>query len=283
MEKAHHPIKMLCRLLGVSRSGYYAWRSRPLSARAIGDAQLTDQIRLIHVLSRKTYGAPRIHWELEDAGVRIGRKRIARLMRLAGIRGAHRRRRRGPGRHATMHPATDLVRRNFRTDEPNRVWVADFTYWPTDEGFLYVAAVMDLFSRRIVGWSMATHLRAEFVIDAIEMATSARDPEPGLIHHSDQGTQYTSFSFGRRLAEAGILPSMGSTGTPADNAVVESMFDKMKVEILVGNRYATREQARAAVFEWIEVWYNRQRRHSTLGGLTPVQYERRYASEDSPV
>jgi len=283
VEKAHHPIKMLCRLLGVSRSGYYAWRSRPLSARAIGDAQLTDQIRLIHVLSRKTYGAPRIHWELEDAGVRIGRKRIARLMRLAGIRGAHRRRRRGPGRHATMHPATDLVRRNFRTDEPNRVWVADFTYWPTDEGFLYVAAVMDLFSRRIVGWSMATHLRAEFVIDAIEMATSARDPEPGLIHHSDQGTQYTSFSFGRRLAEAGILPSMGSTGTPADNAVVESMFDKMKVEILVGNRYATREQARAAVFEWIEVWYNRQRRHSTLGGLTPVQYERRYASEDSPV
>ena len=130
---------------------------------------------------------------------------------------------------------------------------------------------------------MATHLRAEFVIDAIEMATSARDPEPGLIHHSDQGTQYTSFSFGRRLAQAGILPSMGSTGTPADNAVVESMFDKMKLEILVGNRYATREQARAAVFEWIEVWYNRQRRHSTLGGLTPVQYERRYASEDSPV
>ena len=283
MEKAHHPIKMLCRLLGVSRSGYYAWRSRPLSARAIGDAQLTDQIRLIHVLSRKTYGAPRIHWELEDAGVRIGRKRIARLMRAADIRGAHRRRRRGPGRHATMHPATDLVRRNFTTDEPDRVWVADFTYWPTDEGFLYVAAVMDLFSRRIVGWSMATHLRAEFVIDAIEMATSARDPEPGLIHHSDQGTQYTSFSFGRRLAQAGILPSMGSTGTPADNAVVESMFDKMKLEILVGNRYATREQARAAVFEWIEVWYNRQRRHSTLGGLTPVEYERRYASENSPV
>lgn len=128
VEKAHHPIKMLCRCLGVSRSGYYAWRSRPLSARAIGDAQLTDQIRLIHVLSRKTYGAPRIHWELEDAGVRIGRKRIARLMRAAGIRGAHRRRRRGPGRHATMHPATDLVRRNFRTDEPDRVWVADFTY-----------------------------------------------------------------------------------------------------------------------------------------------------------
>lgn len=283
VEKAHHPIKMICRLLGVSRSGYYAWRGRPLSLRATCDAQLTDQIRMIHVLSRKTYGAPRIYLELKDAGVAIGEKRVARLMRAAGIRGTYRKRRRGPNGGATLHPATDLVRRNFSRTEPDRVWVADFTYWPTGEGFLYVAAVMDLFSRRIVGWSMSTSLAATFVIDAVEMATAAREPEPGLIHHSDQGTQYTSFSFGRRLAKAGILPSMGSTGTPADNAVVESMFDKMKLELLVDHRYATRQQARSAIFEWIEVWYNRQRRHSTLGGISPVEFERRYALEKSSV
>jgi len=276
-EKAHHQVRTLCEVLGVSRSGYYAWRSRRPSPRALHDARLLDQIRLIHALSRRTYGAPRVHWELADAGERIGRKRVARLMRGAGIRGLYRRARRGPGRGATVHPATDLVQRRFHTSEPNRVWVADFTYWATSEGTLYVAAVMDLYSRMIVGWSISQSLRAEFVIDAVEMATARRDPAPGLIHHSDQGTQYTSFSFGRRLAEAGIFPSMGRTGTPADNAVVESMFDKMKLELLLGRRYETREQARSAIFEWIEVWYNRRRRHSTLGGVSPAEFERRYA------
>lgn len=278
-EKADHDIATLCRFLKISRSGYYAWRFRPPSARACRDAELTSRIKTIHERSRCTYGSPRIHWELQDEGFRIGRKRVARLMRTQGIRGAYRKRRRGVGRGATMHPASDLVRRSFTTQAPNLVWVADFTYWPTEEGFLYVAAVMDLFSRMIVGWSMSHHLRAEFVIDAIEMATGRRDPAPGLIHHSDQGTQYTSFAFGRRLEQSGILPSMGSTGTPADNAVVESTFDKMKTEILLHRRYATRAQARSAVFEWIEVWYNRQRRHSTLGGINPTEFERRYVSQ----
>ena len=232
VEKANHKVKTMCSVLRVSRSGYYAWAARPPSPRAVKDAELTRRIHQIHERSRRTYGAPRIHWELADEGCQIGRKRVARLMRAEGLRGAYRKRRRGPGRHASVHPATDLVRRNFASSAPDRVWVADFTYWPTDEGFLYVAAVMDLFSRMIVGWSFSTSLAASFVIDAIEMATGRRDPAPGLIHHSDQGTQYTSFAFGRRLEAAGILPSMGNTGTPADNAVVESTFDKMKTEIL---------------------------------------------------
>jgi putative transposase len=282
-EKANFTVAFMCSKLGVSRSGYYAWRSRPPSSRAVHDAALLERIRQIHARSRCTYGAPRIHWELRDEGIRVGRKRVARLMRTDGIRGAYRKRRRGPGKGATIHPASDLVRRRFTTEAPNLVWAADFTYWPTDEGFLYVAGVMDLFSRMLVGWSMASHLRAELVIDAIEMAVQRRDPAPGLIHHSDQGSQYTSFSFGRRLAESGILPSMGSTGTPADNAVVESMFDKMKTEILLGRRYATRSEARSAIFEWIEVWYNRQRRHSTLGGINPSEFERRYAAKPAAV
>jgi putative transposase len=212
-EKANHDVKILCRMLGVSRSGYYAWRSRPLSLRAMHDAELTRRIKEHHERSRGTYGAPRILLDLRDEGYRVGCKRVARLMRQAQIKGKFRPRRRGPGRHATVHPATDLVKRNFSTDAPDRIWVADFTYWPTGEGWLYVAAVMDLFSRMIVGWSFSTSLDAGFVVDAFTMATNRRDPAPGLIHHSDQGTQYTSYRFGKRLEESGILPSMGNTGT----------------------------------------------------------------------
>jgi putative transposase len=282
-EKANFPVAFMCAKLGVSRSGYYAWRTRPPSTRTVHDQVLAQRIRLVHQRSRSTYGAPRIHAELRDDGVRVGRKRVARLMRAAGIQGAHRRRRRGRGGHATLHPAGDLVARNFRVPGPDRIWAADITYWPTGEGFLHVAAVMDLWSRGIVGWAMAPHLRAELVIDAVEMATSRRRPSPGLIHHSDQGSQYTSFSFGRRLRESGILPSMGRTGTPADNAVVESLFDTMKLELLVGRRYRTREEAKAAIFEWMEVFYNRQRRHSTLGNVSPAEFERRYAAEPAAV
>lgn len=282
-EKANFPVAFMCAKLGVSRSGYYAWRTRPPSIRAVHDQVLAERIRLIHERSRFTYGAPRIHAELHDEGLRVGRKRVARLMRRAGIQGAHRRRRRRRGGHATLHPAGDLLARNFRAAGPDRVWVADITYWPTGEGFLHIAAVMDLWSRRIVGWAMASHLRAELVIDALEMATSRRRPSPGLIHHSDQGTQYTSFSFGRRLRDSAILPSMGRTGTPADNAVVESLFDTMKLELLVGRRYRTREEAKAAIFEWMEVFYNRRRRHSTLGNVSPAEFERRYAAEPAAV
>lgn len=282
-EKANFPVAFVCAKLGVSRSGYYAWRSRPPSTRTVHDQVLTERIRLIHHRSRCTYGAPRIWAELRDDGVRVGRKRVARLMRAEEIRGAYRRPRRGRRGHAMFHPAGDLLGRNFCTQGPDLVWVADITYWPTGEGFLHIAAVMDLWSRRIVGWAMASHLRAELVIDALEMATSRRRPSPGLIHHSDQGSQYTSFSFGRRLRESAILPSMGRTGTPADNAVVESLFDTMKLELLLGRRYRTREGAKAAIFEWMEVFYNRQRRHSTLDNISPAEFERRYAAEPAAV
>lgn len=277
-EKAIHDVARMCRMLGVSRSGYYAWRSRPPSVRSIHDAELTERIRLIHECSRRTYGAPRIWADLREDGVSIGRKRVARLMRTAGIQGLCRRRRRRKGARA-LHPAGDLVRREFRTGSPNLIWAADITDFPTAEGPLHVAAVMDLFSRALVGWSMATHLRAELVIDALEMAAARRRPEPGLIHHSDQGPQYTSYVFGRRLREAGILQSMGRTGTPADNAVIESFFDTMKLELLTGRRYRTREEAKAAIFEWIEVFYNRLRRHSTIGYVSPTEFERRYADQ----
>jgi transposase InsO family protein len=279
-EKAIHDVKTMCRMLGVSRSGFYAWRSRPPSARAVCDQELLGRIKLVHEGSRRTYGAPRIWAELRDEGVRCGRKRVARLMRNEGIRGLCRRRKRrryaGP---RALHPAGDLVRRDFRTTAPNLIWVADITDFPTAEGPLHVAAVMDLFSRALVGWSMASHLRAELVIDALEMAAIRRRPEPGLVHHSDQGPQYTSYVFGRHLREAGILQSMGRTGTPADNAVIESFFDTMKLELLSDRRYRTREEAKAAIFEWIEVFYNRLRRHSTIGYLSPAEFERRYAAQ----
>ena len=278
-EKATHDVKAMCRMLGVSRSGYYAWRSRPPSARAICDAELIERIRLIHECSRRTYGAPRIWADLREDGVFIGRKRVARLMRTGGIQGLCRRRRRRSKGARALHPAGDLLRREFRTALPNRVWAADITDFPTAEGPLHVAAVMDLFSRALVGWSMATHLRAELVIDALEMAAARRRPEPGLIHHSDQGPQYTSYVFGRHLRAAGILQSMGRTGTPADNAVIESFFDTMKLELLTGRRYRTREEAKAAIFEWIEVFYNRLRRHSTIGNVSPAEFERRYAEQ----
>lgn len=203
---------------------------------------------------------------------------MARLMRAADIQGLCRRRRRTKGARA-LHPAGDLLRREFTTPTPNRIWAADITDFPTAEGPLHMAAVMDLFSRSLVGWSMADHLRAELVIDALEMATTRRRPAPGLIHHSDQGPQYTSYVFGRRLREAGILQSMGRAGTPADNAVIESFFDTMKLELPTGRCYRTRELAKAAIFEWIEVFYNRIRRHSTIGNVSPAEFERRYAEQ----
>jgi putative transposase len=276
-EKAHQCTRAMCRMLGVSASGYYAWRSRPPSRRAIEDQRLTERIRVFHTASRSSYGAPRIMLDLRDDGLAVSRKRVARLMREAGIRGAYRRRRRARSRPVT-HPATDLVRRDFTAPGPDRIWVADITYWPTDEGDLHLAAVMDLFSRGIVGWSMASYLQADLVIDAIEMATTRRRPAPGLIHHSDRGSQYTSYSFGRTLRESEILQSMGRTGTAHDNAAVESFFGTLKLELLYGRRYRTRAEAKAVIFEHIEVFYNRQRRHTTIGGVSPAEHERRYAA-----
>jgi putative transposase len=281
-EKAHHRTRTLCRMLGVSRSGYYAWVSRPPSRRAVADQLLTERIRVFHAASRSSYGAPRIWLDLRDDGHRVSRKRVARLMREAQIRGAYRRRRRARSRPVT-HPATDLVRRDFTARGPDRIWVADITYWPTDEGDLYLAAVMDLYSRGIVGWAMQAHLRADLVIEAIEMATTRRRPGPGLIHHSDLGSQYTSWIFGKTLQESQILQSMGRTGTAHDNAVIESFFATLKLELLFGRRYRTRAEAKAAIFEHIEVFYNRQRRHSTIGGVSPTEHERRYAERAAAV
>jgi len=274
----HHPIALLCRALTVSRSGYYAWRDRPPSARAQADQRLTERIRQVHQASRGTYGSPRVHAELRVDGERCARKRVARLMRVAGLRSCHGQRRRVrttvPDR--TAAPAPDRVERAFSPAQigtPDHVWVADISYVATLEGWLYLAVVLDAYSRRVVGWAMADHLRTELVLDALEVALQARRPPPGLIHHTDRGCQYTSLAFGQRLQAAGLLASMGSVGDADDNAVAESFFATLKVELLHRRAWPTRAAAERAIFEYIAVWYNRQRRHSTLAYATPAEFE----------
>ena len=273
-EKAHHTVSRLARVLGVARAGYYAWTSRPASARMLADQALTDQIRQIHARSRGTYGAPRVHAELRlGLDVHVGRKRVARLMRAAGLQGCHRRRLRGlTRRDPDAVPAPDLVERNFTPPGPDRLWVADITQQRTDQGWLYLAVVLDGFSRRIVGWSMADHLRTELVLDALDMAIAQRQPAAGLIHHTDHGCQYTSVAFGRRLQRAGLVASMGTIGDALDNAVAESFFATLECELLDRYDWPTRQALRTAVFDFIEIFYNRQRRHSTLDYHTPVSY-----------
>lgn len=271
----------MCRLLGVSPSGYWAWRTRPPSARSQADAALRERVVKIHTDSRGTYGVPRVHAELAADGVHCGRKRVARLMRHAGIAGVHRRKfvvttRRRPG----VAPAPDLVSRTFRATRPDEIWVADITYVPTWAGFLYVAVVLDVFSRRVVGWSMSDDLKTEVVLNALDMAIWNRRPTSGVIHHSDQGCQYTSFAFGRRCREAGVVPSMGSVGDCFDNAMAESFFATLETELLDRTRFRNRTEARLAVFDYIEGFYNPRRRHSALGQLSPAEYERRHAERE---
>jgi len=271
--QAVHPVATQCRVLGLSPSGYYAWRHRPPSARAQADAVLTAQIHTIHTQSRGTYGAPRVHAELVARGRHVGRTRIARLMQAAGVVGVSRRRhvwttRRDPA----ARPAPDLVQRAFTVDAPNRLWVADITYIATWAGFLYLAVVLDAWSRRVVGWAMATHLRTELVLDALNMAVMQRRPTH-VIHHSDQGCQYTSLAFGLRCQAAGVRPSMGSVGDAYDNALCESFFATLECELLDRGRFATQTQARLAVFDFIEGWYNLHRRHSALDYESPMRYE----------
>ena len=266
-------------MLGVSRSGYYAWRERPSAARTQSNLVLTERIRTIHEHSRGTYGAPRIHAELRYDGVRCSRKRVARLLRLAGLQGCHRRR--GPRttrRNRDMAPAPDLVNRDFVASAPDRLWVADITYVPTWAGFLSLAVVLDACSRRVVGWAMAEHLRTELVVEAVEMALWQRRPPGGVIHHSDQGSQYASLIFGRRLREAGMTASMGSRGDCFDNAMAESFFATLECELLARRRFPTRTAARLALFDYIEGFYNTHRRHSALGYLSPAAYERRWTA-----
>jgi putative transposase len=276
-EKTSFPIAFMCRRLGVSKAGYYAWQERPMAQRAVADGRLSKLIHQIHAGSRGTYGAPRIHAELADEhGIRCGRKRVARLMRIAKLRGVCRRRRvRTTRRDDQAQVSDDLVQRQFNATEPNALWIADITYLPTWQGFLYLAVIIDTYSRRVVGWSMANHLRTELVLDALEMALWNRRPGPGLIHHSDHGCQYTSLAFGRRCREAGIAASMGSVGDCFDNAMCESFFASLECELIDRNRWRTHSEARMAVFDYIECFYNPRRRHSALGYLSPAQFERR--------
>jgi putative transposase len=273
-EKARHSVPLLCRLLGVSRSGYYAWRRRPPSERARFDAVLSEKIETIHRNSRATYGAPRVHAELRAIGIRCSRKRVARLMRRAKLRGCLRgRRMRTTHRVALQQAAADLVERNFASEEPDRLWVADITYVRSKEGFVYLAFILDACSRKVVGWSMATHLRTEIVVDALQMAIARRKPSPGLVHHSDRGVQYTSLFFGKRLEDKGLLPSMGRVGSAYDNALAEAFVATLKTELLYRSSWPTREAVKTAIFEYIEGFYNTRRRHSALGYLSPAEFE----------
>lgn len=272
--QAEYPIQMMSRTLGVSRSGFYAYHSRPLSVRQVADEALSKRIATIHKASKETYGAPRIHAELADEGILVGRKRVERLMLAKGLRGVSRRKfvvttERDP----RVRPAADLVDRNFYADAPNLLWVADITFVPTWAGFLYLAVVLDAFSRRVVGWAMGTRQRTQLVLDAMNMAVTQRKPS-SVIHHSDQGSQYTSVAFGLRCKEMGVRPSMGSVGDCYDNAMCESFFATLECELLERRKFRTKAEARIACFEFIEGWYNPSRRHSALGYKSPINYER---------
>jgi putative transposase len=274
-KRTEHSVKTMCRVLEVSRSGFHAWAKRAPSPRALKDARLTERIRQIHAEHRQVYGSPRIHAELVMAsGERVGRKRVERLMRQAGISGLVARKR---GRTTVRVPGVrvceDLVDRAFMAAAPDRLWVADITYLRTWEGWLYLVAVQDVYSRRIVGWAMDSHMRTELVTDALQMALTRRRPAPGLIWHSDQGGQFVSLAFGQQARAAGIAQSMGSRGDCYDNAVAESFFATLKKELIHRRSWPLKAALRTEVFDYIEVFYNRQRRHRSLGMLSPAQFE----------
>jgi putative transposase len=281
-KRSQHSVSLLCSVLGVSRAGYYAWKDRPASARERRDAALVELIGRLHAESKCTYGWPRIHAELRHRDVYVSRKRVARLMRWAGLSGMVRQRK---GRTTIRVPgiataAPDLVRRDFAPTAPNRLWVADLTEVSTWAGKLYLAVVLDCYSRRCVGWAMAEHMRAELVIEALEMAIWQRRPEAGLVHHSDRGGQYVSLIFGQRCREAGIDLSMGAKGSALDNAVAEAFFATLKKELTRRRARPTRRELQSAVFAWIEGWYNRRRLHSTLGYRSPADFENETLSKD---
>jgi putative transposase len=272
--QADLPIRTQCRVLGISASGFYAWLERPPSRRALDSAVMTERIRTIHAESDATYGMPKVRAELMAQGESISRKRVARLMQLAGLQGVSRRR--GfvvtTRRQAGSPKAPDLVKRQFIARGPNQLWVADMTYVPTWAGFIYLAVVIDVWSRRVVGWSLGERMRAELVLAALNMALQTRKPK-AVIHHSDQGSQYTSVAFGKRCQEMGVRPSMGSRGDAYDNAMAESFFASLECELLDRRCFQSKTEARLAVFTWIEGWYNPRRRHSALGYLSPLNFE----------
>lgn len=278
-EKALYDVTVLCRLLRVSRSGFYAWARRAPSARAVADAVLTEQIRAAFDDNRKVYGSPRIHAELADAGVHVGRKRVARLMRAADIVGCHRRKRSYSitKQDPAAEVAPDLVDRQFVATAPNQLWVADVTYVPTVQGWLYLACVTDVFSRMVLGWSMASHRKTDLVVDAVTMAVHRRGGHvPGVIHHSDRGGEYSSHQLERELRRHGALASMGSVADCYDNALAESLFATLECELFdqqPGGRFSSRHEAKLAVFDYLEAFYNPRRRHSAIGQVSPARYE----------
>ncbi len=278
--RAQFSVALMCRVVDVSRSGFYAAQQREVSARAKRDEELRRQIRAIHQQSRRTYGSPRVHAELRGAGIRCGGKRVARLMRQAQLVGCQRRRwtPRTTTADPRATPAPDRLARDFTATGPNQRWVSDITYVATDEGWLYLAVVVDLFSRKVVGWAMADHLRTELVLDALDLALRTRQPHTAapLVFHSDHGTQYTATAFRQRLETVGLVASMGTVGDCFDNAVAESFFGTLKTELLHRQLWSTRADARSAVFHYLHAWYNPRRRHSTLGYVSPDQFESQF-------
>ena len=277
--RSEFPVVLMCRVLGVARSGYYAWRKREPSARARSNERLRLEVRAIHRATRERYGSPRVHAELRARGERVSRKRVARLMRQDGLRGRKRRRFRTTTNSRHANPvAPNVLERRFSVEEiagPDRVWAADITYVPTREGWLYLAVVLDLASRLVVGWSMGETLESTLAVRALEMALHGRQPGEGLLHHSDRGVQYASYEYRALLEGREVVASMSRKGNCWDNAVAESFFATVEIELLQGADWHTRNQARRAIFEFIEVWYNRQRRHSSLGYLTPAEFDKR--------
>lgn len=276
-EKARYPVRLMCKVLQVSKAGFYAWASRSESIRSIENRKLVTEIRAIHAESRQTYGSPRVHAELQARGRDVGKNRIARLMNENGIESRRKKkfRRTTDSRHK-LPVAANIVARNFSASAPDQVWVTDITYIWTREGWLYLAAILDLYSRQVVGWAASASLHRELVFEALDEALRRRDVRPGLIHHSDRGCQYASRDYRRRLEANGIVCSMSRKGDCWDNAIGESFFATLKGEMVDRADFVTRAQAINALFDYIEVFYNRQRRHSSLGYITPVEFEQRF-------
>ena len=276
-EKAVFPVTVLCRVLGVSRAGFYAAQHRPVARRVAEDARLTVQIAAIHRASRRCYGSPRVHAELRAQGRCTSRKRVARLMRAAALAGRRRRAFRVPPGPGSLHPAApNRLDRQFTAPAPNRVWVSDMTYLATRDGWLYLAVVVDLFSRRVVGWATSDRLGEGVALEALGMGLARRRPAPGLLHHSDRGSQYASSEYGAILTGHGMERSMSARGACWDNAVAESFFATLKIELDHPGAWPTRAAAHRAVFEYIELFYNPERRHSTLRYLSPLAFERQW-------
>lgn len=267
-------MKSMCRVLEVSRSGYYAWKRRPESLRSKENKLLAERVREVHARSRRTYGSPRIHRTLQSQGIWCGRNRVAHLMRSYGIVAQRQLRyKRSTATRSGRIFADNLLKRRFNVGVPNRVWAGDLTCFWTGSGWLHLAIVMDLYSRKIIGWAMNRRMTEELTINAVNMALMNRKPKDGLIHHSDQGSQYSSQTFRTLLTQHGVQPSMSRLGNCYDNAVVESFFKTLKIELVKERRFKTREEARTMLFEYIEVFYNRKRLHSTLGYMSPAEYE----------